>query len=47
MKTIARWSFRHRFIVLAGWLVLLVGTILIGRIGGTDFSNSFSAPGTG
>jgi len=47
MKTIARWSFRHRFIVLAGWLVLLVGTLLIGRIGGTDFSNSFSAPGTG
>jgi RND superfamily putative drug exporter len=46
MKSIARWCFQHRYIVLAVWVVLLVGTALLSRSVGTDYSNSFSAPGS-
>jgi RND superfamily putative drug exporter len=43
---LARWCFRHRRTVLAGWLLLLVATVSIGRLAGTNFSTRFSLPHT-
>ncbi|GAB2882760.1 MMPL family transporter [Streptomyces mayteni] len=47
MSGIARWCFRHRFIVIGGWLLLLA--ILAGAMsaaGGAAFSEEYSLPGT-
>ncbi len=37
------WSYRHRRLVLAGWLVLLVLVSLAGRIAGAQFKNDLNA----
>ena len=46
MTTLARWCFRHKFRVLAAWLVALfvIGGINAGA--GSGFTDSFSLPGT-
>ncbi|GAA2110410.1 MMPL family transporter [Streptomyces synnematoformans] len=47
MSGIARWCFRHRFIVIGGWLLLLA--VLVGGVraaGGAAFSEEYSLPGT-
>src|SRR3954449_2351564 len=46
MTTLARWCFRHKFRVLAAWLVALfvLGGVSAGA--GTGFTDSFSLPGT-
>ncbi|GAV38938.1 MMPL family transporter [Streptomyces acidiscabies] len=47
MNGIARWCFRHRFIVIGGWLLLLA--ILVGGVsaaGGSSFSEEYTLPGT-
>jgi RND superfamily putative drug exporter len=46
MASLARWCFRHRFLVILGWITVLV--VLGGASGalGNNFSNSFSLPGT-
>jgi RND superfamily putative drug exporter len=46
MATIARWCFRHRFIVLLLWVLGLAGMAVAGSALGTSYSNSFSLPGT-
>ncbi len=46
MTSLARWSFRHRRIVLAAWLVLLVGLGLASSGVGTAFSDDFKLPNT-
>ena len=46
MAAMARWCFRHRWIVLAVWLVALVGFSVVGRAAGTDFSTAFQLPDT-
>ena len=46
MAALARWCFRHRFLVLVFWIV---GLGVIGAVGsslGTQYGNSFSLPGT-
>jgi RND superfamily putative drug exporter len=43
---LARWCFRHRRIVLAGWLVLLIGSMFLARSAGTDFQTRFQLPHT-
>jgi putative drug exporter of the RND superfamily len=43
---IARWCFRHRFIVLALWLAALAALGVTSQAFGTAYSNSFSLPGT-
>ena len=40
----ARWCFRHRWVVLALWLVALVASFGAGRAAGTNFSTKFSLP---
>jgi len=46
MARIARWCVTHRFIVIAVWLLLLVGTAVGSRRLGTEFTNGFTLPGT-
>jgi RND superfamily putative drug exporter len=47
MSVIARWCFRHRFIVIGGWLLLLV--VLAGGMraaGGSSFTEEYTLAGT-
>jgi RND superfamily putative drug exporter len=46
MRTLARFSFRHRWLVVAVWLVALVGITVLTRAVGTGYSNSFTLPKT-
>ncbi|HKR81696.1 MAG TPA: MMPL family transporter [Candidatus Saccharimonadales bacterium] len=46
MAGLARWCYRHCFIVIALWIVLLLGTAGASKIIGTGYSNSFSLPST-
>ena len=46
MATLARWCFRHRRIVVLGWMAAIAALLgLTGSIG-TAYSDSFSLPGT-
>jgi RND superfamily putative drug exporter len=47
MSAIARWCFRHRFLVIAAWVVVLAGLGVLGQAVKSDYSNSFSLPDTG
>ena len=47
MSAIARWCFRHRFVVIAAWVVVLVGLGALGQVVKSSYDNSFSLPGTG
>ncbi|HEY2666348.1 MAG TPA: hypothetical protein VGK51_05885, partial [Actinomycetota bacterium] len=46
MRTLARFSFRHRWLVVGIWLVALAGITLLTRAVGTGYSNSFTLPKT-
>ena len=46
MAALGRWCFRHRWMVLAIWLVALIGFTVAGRAAGTDFSTAFQLPNT-
>ena len=46
MSTLARWCFRHRWIVLAGWLCLVVATVAGSSAAGTNFATRFQLPHT-
>ena len=46
MKGLARWCFRHRRMVLALWLLALVGSFGATRAVGTNFSTKFQLPHT-
>jgi RND superfamily putative drug exporter len=46
MPKLARWCFRHRVLVLAGWLVALLAVSAAAHSAGSKYSNSFSLPGT-
>src|SRR5262245_21392548 len=46
MAGIARWCFRHRFIVLALWLVGLAGVAVVNKTVGTGYTDNFALPGT-
>ena len=47
MSAIARWCFRHRFTVIAAWVLVLVGLGALSQAVKSDYNNSFSLPGTG
>jgi RND superfamily putative drug exporter len=47
MSTLARWSFRHKFAVIAAWVLLLVGLSALSQVVKSDYNDSFSLPGTG
>ena len=46
MGTLARWSYRHRWVVVVSWVVALVGLAGLGTVIGTSYSTDFSLPGT-
>ena len=47
MSAIGRWCFRHRFAVIAAWIVVLVGLGALAQAVKSSYNNSFSLPGTG
>jgi RND superfamily putative drug exporter len=47
MSAIARWCYRHRFVVIAAWVVLLIGLGTVSQAVKSHYNNSFSLPGTG
>src|SRR5215831_10923892 len=47
MSAIARWCFRHRFAVIAAWVIVLTGLGALGQAVKSSYDNSFSLPGTG
>jgi RND superfamily putative drug exporter len=46
MASIARWCFRHRFIVIGLWIITLVAGYSATQAFGTKYSDSFSLPST-
>ena len=46
MSALARWCFRHRFAVIAAWVLVLVGLGALAQAVKGDYNNSFSLPGT-
>jgi len=46
VSALARWCFRHRFAVIAAWVLVLVGLGALAQAVKSDYNNSFSLPGT-
>src|SRR3954451_2834843 len=46
MKALARWCFRHKFVVLAIWVVSLLVLGGLSASAGSGYTDSFSLPGT-
>jgi RND superfamily putative drug exporter len=46
MRVLAGWCFRHRRVVLAAWIVLLIVVSGLSRVVGSDYSNTFNLPDT-
>ena len=46
MRTLARWCFQHRWIVLVGWLVALIGLSAIHGAAGSGYKDEFKLSGT-
>src|SRR6516225_5924236 len=46
MRTLAGWCVRRRRLVLLLWAAVLIGSILMVKSVGTDYSNNFSFPHT-
>jgi RND superfamily putative drug exporter len=46
MRNLARWCFRHRRIVLAGWIVALVGLTVLHSAAGSNYKDEFKLSGT-
>jgi RND superfamily putative drug exporter len=47
MSALARWCFRHRFLVIATWVIVLIGLGALAQGVKSNYNNSFSLPGTG
>jgi len=47
MSALARWCYHHRFVVIATWVVVLIGLGVLSQAVKSDYNNSFSLPGTG
>ena len=47
MSALARWCYRHRYIVIVAWIGLLVGLAVMSQVAKTSYDNSLSLPGTG
>jgi RND superfamily putative drug exporter len=46
MRSLARWCFRHRWIVVLGWIVALIALSGIHAGAGSDYKDSFKLSGT-
>src|SRR5437870_1327328 len=45
LERLARWSYTHRWRILAIWIVALVGAVFAAKVGGGDYASNFSLPG--
>jgi putative drug exporter of the RND superfamily len=46
MRSVARWCYQHRFIVLAGWIVVLAATFFGASSTGSNYSGGYQLSGT-
>ena len=46
MSSLARWCFKHRFVVLGLWIAALLVLGGLGRAAGDQYTDSFTLPGT-
>ena len=46
MARFARWRFLHRRVVLAAWVIALIGFLAVGRLAGSAYTDSASLPRT-
>jgi len=46
MSAVARWCFRHRFVVIAAWVIVLIGLSVLSQAVKSNYDNSFSLPNT-
>jgi RND superfamily putative drug exporter len=47
VSAIARWCISHRFVVIAAWVIVLIGLSALAQAAKSDYDNSFSVPGSG
>src|SRR5215471_339183 len=47
MPALARWCYQHRFVVIIGWIGLLIGLAVMSQAVKTSYDNTFTLPGTG
>ncbi|MGH2894161.1 MAG: MMPL family transporter [Solirubrobacteraceae bacterium] len=47
MRKLATWSFRHRWMTVAGWLVAMIALIAIHSAAGSAYTDNFKLPHTG
>src|SRR6202167_2266068 len=46
MKSLARFAYRRRWLVLALWIVIFLGMTTLSQSFGTAYANTFTLPGT-
>ena len=46
MRALATWCYRHRRLVVAAWIIALIGISVLARSVGTAYSNTFTLPDT-
>ena len=46
MAALARWFYRHRRLVVAAWMAVLVALVVASRVAGSNYKDSFSLPNT-
>src|SRR5579863_395735 len=46
MRAAARWCYRHRLLVVALWMVALIGSTVAARAIGSSYQDNFSLPQT-
>jgi RND superfamily putative drug exporter len=47
MAALARWCYRHRFVVLSMWVLALIVLVIAGSAAKASYNSSFVVPGTG
>ncbi|MCK9893466.1 MMPL family transporter [Frankia sp. AgB32] len=47
MSVLARWCYRHRFVVITAWIGLLIGLTVISQVVKSSYDNSFTLTGSG
>jgi len=47
MSALARWCYKHRFIVITAWIGLLIGLAVMSQAVKASYDNSLTLPGTG
>jgi len=46
MSALARWCYQYRYVVITGWIGLLIGLAVMSQALKTSYDNSFTLPRT-